>query len=109
VLEVKWNEIANKLTFLDGFKYKSKYDGRLCSFAYADRVRRELRLNEIDSINAKIIENGRLNYVVFRIIEGYWKLRNDQVENMKIKEFAQMIANELENFIDIAKTKFKVI
>ena len=109
VLEVKWNEIANKLTFLDGFRYKSKYDSQICSFAYADRTKRELRLSEIDSINAKIIENDRLNYVVFRIIEGYWKLRNDQIENMKIKELVKLIANELENFIDIAKTKFKVI
>jgi len=109
MLEVKRNEIANRLTFIDGFKYRSKYDSQFCSFAYADRARRELRLSEIDSINAKIVENGRLNYVVFRIIEGYLKLRNDQIENMKIKEFAQMIANELENFVDIAKTKFKVI
>lgn len=107
-IEIAKNEYAKRLLSLSGFaNHLCDYNSLVC-FEYADRSKKAYRLSEVDSTEQSIIENNKLNYVVFRILRGYWKIPIEAIGNMAVKDFVDLFVSEFENFKNTLRSKFKI-
>jgi len=107
-IEVKRNKYARQLTHRTGYFYRESLATDKYDFAFADRNRIEPKLSENDSVFSRILVNDKLNYYIFRIIKGYVKILITEIAEYSVKEFANKVYAEFENFKDIIRSRYDI-
>lgn len=107
-IEVKHNRYAERLSRKLDFSYRESLVTDTYDFAYADRQSKKTRLSEYDRVFSPILLNNQLNYYIFRIIKGYVKIPVTEIGEYSVKEFANRVYSEFENFKDVIRSRYNI-